>query len=187
MVMNPELSREQIHIKRLSPELVEEYFQFTKACGYNWCYCTAWSCQNWNEFSKRTAIENLRIRETMFAMGHFDGYLIYRGNVAIGWVQVNPLRTMRRLLDDYGFRDHQDDWGITCWAVDDNEQKKGVATQTIQIIIDDLKSQGIKRVFAFPFRREHDFWSGPESLYQKAGFSVFRDDDQDPILVKDLT
>ncbi len=175
-----------IRIEHLNPSLIETYFKFKKTCGYEWCYCTAWMSASWDDFGKRTARENFLIRDGLFAVGHFDGFLIFDDARVLGWVQVTQIKNLRRLLDDYQMQDFGEDWAITCWAIDEKMHMKGIATETLPKILKHLKNQKARRVFAFPFRREHDFWSGPEALYTKAGFAIHRDDGENPVFVRDV-
>ena len=183
---HPKSKSMNIRIERLNPSLIETYFKFKKTCGYDWCYCTAWMSASWEEFGKRSANENFLIRDTLFSVGHFDGFLIFNDEKVIGWVQVTQIKNLRRLLDEYKMQDFKEDWAITCWAIDEKLHMKGVATETLPMILKFLKEQKAKRVFAFPFRREHDFWSGPENLYKRAKFEVHKDDPENPIFTKTI-
>ena len=97
----------ELHIKRMSPELAADYFDFfdNRAFSDNSpfypCYCNAFNMTNAQleaDFAEARAngggVEDFRIvlrrsAESMVARGIIQGYLAYDGDVAIGWCNAN--------------------------------------------------------------------------------------------------
>jgi GNAT superfamily N-acetyltransferase len=75
---------------------------------------------------------------------------------------------------------------ITCFVIRPEYRNKGLAAYILKVILEDLKSRGVKMVQAFPKRTDSDkpgeHWKGPESMYVSMGFTIERDDPNNPIL-----
>ena len=165
----------EIQIKRLSSELVSDFFKFhdnLETCG--WCYCVAWWVPTWKGFIQRTAFQNRQLREKLFATGEYGGYLLYLDDEPRGWCQVGPRDRLQRLLDQHNLAPEPDIWAITCFLIDKQLRREGYARRMLEAILEDLRRQKVRIVEAYPHKQLADdpdeMWAGPVTIYQEAGF-----------------
>ncbi len=156
-----------------------------------WCQCVAWWTSSWEAWSLRTAEENKNRRKELFRAGQYDGYILYVDNQPAGWSQVGPRDRLVNLCDQYKFDPDRYAWAITCFLLLPQYREIGLAHYFLKEILKDLRNKGIMFVQGFP-RRGHklsadNIWTGPESVFQKAGFKIERDDPLYPIYGLQLT
>ncbi|MGD8605006.1 MAG: GNAT family N-acetyltransferase [Anaerolineales bacterium] len=184
----------KVEVLPLTSERVDDFFEIhsvEQGCG--WCFCVAWWTPTWQGWGERTAEDNYQMRMDLFEQGHYDGYLAYVEGEPIGWCQVGRRSRLKKLLDQFEIQDtsaDQEVWSITCFLVVPQWRRKKVATTMLASILEDLQARGVEIVEAYPKREEAmddlDLWNGAESMYVQAGFKVFRDDQERPILRKYL-
>jgi hypothetical protein len=168
-------------VKRLTKESVADFFQVNcESNGLGWCNCVAWWC-SWKEFGGRTAEQNKAQRESLFNSGEYDGYLLYEDGKPIAWSQCGPARRLKKLCDTYKLIPEPTTWAITCFALVPSRRKCGLSQSFLNLIIEDLKSIGVKRLLGFPVRCTEDPWTGPESIFKAAGFGIEKDDEKIPV------
>ena len=83
----------------------------------NWCYCVAWWVPTWEGWGQRTADENLTLRESLFQLGEYDGYLLYVDGEPAGWCQCGPRDRLPKLLEEYRLEPDPEVWAITCFLI----------------------------------------------------------------------
>jgi ribosomal protein S18 acetylase RimI-like enzyme len=144
----------------------------------------------WDEWGNRSAEQNKAVREELLARDEYDGYLLYRGERAIGWSQVGSRDRLAKLREQFGLERDPTVWAITCFMIHPDYRRRGFARSLLLTILEDLPARGVKRVEAFPRRGDdldsHDLWNGPEALYLEAGFEILKDDPVRPILGLEL-
>jgi GNAT superfamily N-acetyltransferase len=159
--------------------------------GADWCFCAAWHIPTWKGWSSWPAARNRQIREVLFARGEFDGYLLYDGDVPVGWCQAHPRDRLIRTRCLFHLPPDPDTWAVTCFFIIPARRRQGLAAHLLNEVLVDLKTRGAKRVEAYPKRLEcpeaADLWNGPENLFRRAGFTLFREDPERFILVKELS
>jgi len=155
-----------------------------------WCNCIAWWVPTWDGWGERTAEENKRLRESLFDRGEYDGYLIYADGLPAGWCQVGRRDRLEKLTRQLALAPDADVWAITCFMIAPAHRRTGLAGRLLADVLRDLRERGAARVEAFPKRgadlEVEDLWTGPESLFTNAGFTLLRDHDRFPILSLDL-
>ena len=139
---------------------------------------------------ERTAQENRRMREQLFDIEQFDGYLMYDDNKPIGWCQVGPRDRLIKLCREYRLPYDSDAWAVTCFLIIPAYREIGLGEFMLVEILKDLEKRGVKYVQGFPRRGKNisceDLWTGPESFFLKADFILERDDPVFPIYGKRL-
>ncbi len=172
-------------VERLSADNVGDFFKIHSGeCGF--CYCTAWWVPTWEGWADRTDQENRRFRDELFSRGEYDGYLLYVDSQPAGWCQVGPRDRLTKLVKQYHLQPNHAIWAITCFVITPQFRKQGCATHLLKVILEDLRTRGIKTVQAFPKRSgiltlgEH--WKGSMDMYISEGFKVERDDLHHPVL-----
>jgi GNAT superfamily N-acetyltransferase len=174
-------------VQRLNDEIYPDFFELhSEQHGGGWCYCVAWWLPTWAGWSKRTAEQNRTLREKICDMGIYDGYLLYVDDKPVGWCQTAMRDLFIKLVMQYKLEPDIDTWAITCFFIAKEYRRQGLASFMLGEVLRDLKKQKVKRVEAFPRREdkptESDLWTGPESIYIKAGFHVVNDDPSRPVL-----
>lgn len=184
----------EIVIKRLGPELIEDYFDFFDNRAFTdnppWpgCYCTGFQTTKEEqdaEFEKIDAYgggdEGLVrvLRETVvrqITTGALRGYLAYADGVSIAWCNANDRASFPEtsangasVYAPAGRRER----AVLCFEIAPECRGKGVATALLDRAIADAREEGCAAVVAFP--QSHEAWDtwdfpGPVRLYEKAGF-----------------
>lgn len=166
-----------IEIKQLSIATREDFYAIHRAGEYtDFCLCGYWwvaSSEGWDDRTEQEAIVQ---REGLFTKGISDGYLLYVDQKPVGWCQVYQRDLLPNLVNKFGFEPDADIWCIGCFMLVPQVRGKGLARRFLALILFDLQDRGIKKVQAYPKMQiglsANEVWTGPTSLYQKAGFSM---------------
>lgn len=114
--------------------------------------------------------------------GVLQGYLAYQGNEVVGWCNANQksecqncdgwLRFMQPVGNDQPSLKIK---SVFCFVIAPEMQRKGIATMLLERVCEDAKAEGFDMVEAYPNKSflsvAYDF-RGPNSMYQKLGFTV---------------
>ena len=150
----------------------------------------AWWVPTWDGWGERTEEQNRALRGELCGRGEYDGYLLYVDGSPLGWCQVGPRDRLEKLTRQFKLAPDPATWAVTCFMIAPDHRRTGMATFLLQEALRDLRGRGIKRVEAYPKRGEDleagALWTGPESMYRAAGFSVSRDHQSRPILMLEL-
>ena len=170
----------------LNADRKDDFYRIhSKENGHGWCFCIAWWAPTWDAWSKRTSEENRRMREQLFDVEQYDGYLMYDGEKPIGWCQVGPRDRLHKLAMEYELLPNSDAWAISCFVILSAYREIGLGGFMLTEILKDLKEKGVKYVQGFPRRGRDlavdDLWTGPEKFFEKAGFTLERDHTTYPI------
>jgi ribosomal protein S18 acetylase RimI-like enzyme len=168
---------DDVLVRPLTPELVPDFFVVqdddpgSPGCG--WCHCVAWYVPTWDGWTDRTAAQNRALRDSLFARGEYDGYLIHVAGVPAGWCQVGLRDRLPKLVRTYGLDPDPDVYAVSCFEMRPAFRGRGFAHRLLAGVVDDLARRGVAHVQAFP--RPSREWTGPQSLFEKAGFVVERE------------
>ena len=168
-----------IKIKQLSSSLKEDFYAVhnDNSCG-GWCFCSEWHIPVSEGNRERTTEQNMAIREKLFDDKVYDGYIVYANDVPSGWVQVSLRDDLGKLVNRFALDPDPEMWAITCMALTPKLQGLGLAHQIIRLILDALRVNGVKRIQAFPKAStglsKEEIWTGPISVFEKAGFVVVK-------------
>jgi len=181
-----------IEVKRITEASEADFYTIhCESHGADWCFCVAWWLPTWDGFSERSAAENRRLRDDLFAAGEYDGYLLYVDGTALGWCQVGPRDRLEKLCKQYRLAPDAAAWAISCFLIAPSLRGQGLSHQFLDDVLNDLRQRGADYVQAFPKRLAEfdvgEVWRGPEAIYARAGFTLERDDPRSPIYRKDLT
>ncbi len=176
----------EFSIALLEKQTLADFFQVhSAACEADWCFCTAWWVPTWSGWGDRTAAENRALRQDLFDRGEYDGYLLYAGGQPAGWCQCGPRDRLAKLVRQFDLKPDPQVWAITCLLLAPERRGQGLARRFLQAILRDLQDRGVEKVQGFPRRGDElsagEVWTGPERLFQGAGFSIERDDPRRPI------
>jgi GNAT superfamily N-acetyltransferase len=176
----------KISIAPLEKQSLVDFFRIhNAACGADWCFCAAWWVPSWEGWGDRTAAENHTLRQGLFNQGEYDGYILYVDGEPAGWCQCGQRDRLTKLVHQFDLSPDPMVWAITCFLLNPNYRGQGLALVLLRAVLQDLKRLGVQRVQGFP-RRGTDLsagevWTGPEPLFQRAGFTIERNDPARPI------
>lgn len=193
-----------IVIKKLSPELVDDYLYFFDniafSDGSEWggCYCVYY---HWTDYldTERANYEaaggtcykrNLAIQYIQENI--LQGYLAFIDGSVVGWCNANDKGSYAALSKEHrpDLCEAADDTIkiklIVCYSIAPNMRRKGIATQLLNRVCEDAKSDGYTCVEAYPGTSEtnHLSYHGPYSIYEKNGFSLYKEFNGEAIVRK---
>ncbi len=169
-------------IKRLSPDLAEDYFDFfdnrafSDGSPFYPCYCNAFNLSKdrirteiirkaeeyggGQEGWKRALRESA---ERMVASGEIRGYLAYDRGVPVGWCNANDrmnyCRTGEFNLDNVPDDEPYTHCGgpgevkaVVCFEIAPGYRGKGIASALLRRVCGDAKAEGYRYVEAYPVK-----------------------------------
>ncbi len=126
---------------------------------------------------ERTA-RNRRDKESLVRQGRSHGILVYAGDQPVGWCQYGPKDELPRIDAGRNYRKLglQDDggtlWRITCFFVDNDFRRKGVARVALNAALASIKKKGGGIVEAYPAATEKavEIWFGTVGMFERERF-----------------
>ena len=202
----------EIIIKPLTEELAADYFDFldnrafTDNSPWGGCYCTGW--QMTKEQEKTELLDKMEegfsygdenfvrvLREIVIRQitsKALQGYLAYVNGISIGWCNANSKANFP-LESANGFRLYapaeKKEKAVVCFEISPEYRGKGVATALLNRAVADAKAEGYVAVEGFPQIHTERFewdYTGPVSLFEKAGFTAITKQDGSIIMRKEL-
>lgn len=178
-----------LKVEPLSPKNQADFFDFHSRVGGE-CFCTAWWVPTWDEWRTRNGADNHKLRGELLAGGEYDGYLIYADGRPAGWCQVGKRDRLSKLVTQFGLQPEPEVCAITCFQIDPEFQRRGLASKLLTAVLTALRAKGVQRVQAYPkidaTLPAESQWTGPAGLYEKAGFRKLRDNKTRAIYEIDL-
>ena len=173
-------------IKRLTPELSADYFDFfdhrafSDGSPFYPCYCNAFNMSKsriqvelfqqaeahggGSEGWKRALRESA---ERMVASGEVQGYLAYDGGAPIGWCNANDRLSYAR-VGEFDLSDVPQDEAcedcrcrgeiksVVCFEIAPEYRGQGVATLLLDRVCEDARADGYAHVEGYPMKSESD-------------------------------
>ena len=202
----------EIIIKPLTEELAADYFDFldnrafTDNSPWGGCYCTGW--QMTKEQEKTELLDKMEegfsygdenfvriLREIVIRQitsKALQGYLAYVDGISIGWCNANSKANFP-LESANGFRLYapaeKKEKAVVCFEISPEYRGKGVATALLNSAVADAIAEGYVAVEGFPQVHSERFewdYTGPVSLFEKAGFTAITKQDGSIIMRKEL-
>ena len=182
-----------IEIHSLTPARLDDYLHFfdTRAFADNadWsrCYCYFPYCDlKTRAWERRTGAENRASMHEFISSGRAQGYLAYTGEEVVGWCNAAPY-TSYAILDSMSEWEVKDAGAIVCFVVCPTHRGQGIAKALLGSACDGLKAQGLRKVYAKPFKdaaNTAENYPGPLAMYLAAGFSPVREDSKGNVIVQ---
>ena len=178
-------------IERLTPAQRADYLGFfdhergpALAGNPEWaaCYCHFHHLSPRLDWHALDGAANRTAMDARIACGEMDGYLAYRGDDVIGWLNAQPRHKLEHCDARIGVvtppRDVPDHEAaaIVCFVVAPMARWQGIARALLSAALDDLAVRGIRIADAYPASRERhdapgrDRYRGPRTLFAAAGF-----------------
>ena len=191
-----------IEIKKLTPDLAEDYVRFFDVTTHNIkyhvkCYCVCW-CSNEPNGTDCSTDEKRRSVALQFVKNeNLQGYLAYANGKIVGWCNSN---TKSDCITCGGWQhsmksvptDEPVDMkvkSIFCFMVTPEMQKQGIATRLLERVCQDALRDGFCFVEAYPnktFTAESENFMGYPEMYKKLGFYVYKELESIYVMRKEL-
>ena len=169
--------------KELTPRTWQDFEAlFAKHNGvWGGCWCMFYHTKG--EFLiKGHAPENKKTKRELVKKKRTHGIIVYSGETPVGWVQYGPKPELPRLDNSKTYQSLNLDnegkkiWRITCFFVDRNNRKRGVAGFGLNAALASIKKKGGGVVEAYPSTKPNRgaslMWSGTVSMFEDAGFEL---------------
>ena len=178
----------QIQLKRLNLESLHDFLDYFDHRAFlnddDWagCYCQAYL--NSPDTNPEEIFGEGKARQAAcdrVAAGNMDGYLAYEGERVIGWCAAASSLMFQALpgADERLAR-------ILCFNIDPEFRNRGLASQILDLVIEDLASRNFEAVEAAPRDEafsERSFQGTPE-MFQRRGFEEIMELDQGQVLMR---
>lgn len=173
-----------IIIKKLTPELVEDYLHFFDITPHSTgkeehrCYCVCWASTDSTFEDCTTALKRRSVAEKYIKNHFLQGYLAYSGDSVIGWCNANTKSDCYESVSWKMFmkeikKDDRKIKSVFCFAIAPEFRGKGIASMLLKKVCEDAENDGFECVEAYPnttyIDEEQDFM-GPLNMYEKLGF-----------------
>jgi len=169
--------------KELSPTTWSDFEAlFAKHNGvWGGCWCMFYHTKG--EFLiKEHGPENKKAKKALVKKRRTHGIIVYSGKTPVGWVQYGPKPELPRLDASKTYQslglDNKEKklWRITCFFVDRNNRKRGIAGFGLKAALTSIKKKGGGLVEAYPSTKPNKgaslMWSGTVGMFENAGFEV---------------
>lgn len=192
-----------ITIKKLTPELVEDYLHFFDTTPHddgvdeNKCYCVCWcNADHRVETDFSSAEKRRELARQYVNNGIIQGYLAYHDNKVVGWCNTNTKSECQNCISWLRFMQsvEGDDpslkvKSIFCYVIAPEMQRKGIASKLLERVCADARIDGFDIVESYPKKEfvsvARDFM-GPSAMYKKMGFTIYREFDQNEVIMRKI-
>ncbi len=126
---------------------------------------------------------NRKEKKALVKHDRSHGILVYAGDQAVGWCQYGPAKELPRIDSgrNYSKLDLSEDrgpklWRLTCFFVDRDFRKKGVAKVALKAALDSIQKQGGGIVEGYPLTSKEggswSLWFGTVAMFEREGFKA---------------
>jgi GNAT superfamily N-acetyltransferase len=178
----------EIIIKKLTPELSIDYFDFFETRAFTdespyRCYCQMYQM---SKEQQKEEMDNFKgddygllaktIAEKQIKSGVLRGYLAYMEGKSVGWCNANDRANFPSdPCSDVLFHSTtpQCEIAVVCFEIAPDYRGRGIATALLNRVILDAKAKGFSSVVGFPMKRNERYegdCTGPFRLYENAEF-----------------
>jgi GNAT superfamily N-acetyltransferase len=142
---------------------------------WNGCWCVAFHLKPGE--SIQTASARRAYKKRLVRADRSHSALVYDGAEVVGWCQFGPPAELPARMGRIGKLDVAlPDWRITCFFVDRDRRKEGIADAALAGAIRMIAAKGGGTVDGYPIAtRERSYsssflWGGTESMFAEVGF-----------------
>ena len=142
---------------------------------WNGCWCVAFHVGRGQKVE--TSEERRAMKERMVREGRSHAALVYDGGDIAGWCQFGPPAELPARMGGLArIGAEPPDWRITCFFVDRDHRRQGVATAGLAGALELIAAAGGGRVDGYPIATRGKpysssfLWSGTEPMFKDAGF-----------------
>ncbi|NLY45038.1 MAG: GNAT family N-acetyltransferase [Tissierella sp.] len=131
-----------------------------------------------------------RFAVDMLSEGRIRGYLAFDGDVSIGWFNAGDMDRYSSFVPEFARQNKcGKTFSVVCFEIAPEYRGKGIATAFLNHICIDAIDQGYAAVEGYAkLYNDHGYYdyNGPIRLYEKAGFTVVKRQDDQVIMRKIL-
>lgn len=179
------MEENEIVIRKLVPQLCEDWLQFFDHAGFqdheDWafCYCLEGHLDRKTQEEWTDAKERRKRAIELIQAGVMQGYLAYLQDKVIGWCNVNDRENYPYLTETFreiGYRTKEAEdmhvKAVFCFLVAPQYRKRGVAQLLLEQACRDAAQDGYACMEAYPFADgKFEFqYHGTIQMYEKNGF-----------------
>jgi ribosomal protein S18 acetylase RimI-like enzyme len=198
-------NRVHIEIRKLTPDLVEDYVHFFDTTPHadnkseHRCYCVWWCNDDYEGKDLTSSPEKRRDYAIQCVKGdNIQGYLAYCDDEVVGWCNANTKMdclkcySWRRFMGSVPTEESTPDIkvkSIFCFAISPKMRRRGIASRFVERVCLDAADDGFDFVEAYPnkeFIDEAEDCMGPFALYKKSGFSEYYETEENLVMRKQL-
>ena len=146
------------------------------------CWCMAFHAEGVGR--EKTAEQNRSEKELRVREGRAHAALVYDGADCVGWCQFGPTDELPRIKHKRAYRDgagDPPDWRITCFFVDGEHRRSGVASAALDGALREIARLGGGTVESYPQAIEEGarvsssfLHNATVSLFERHGFARTR-------------
>ncbi|MCL2402138.1 MAG: GNAT family N-acetyltransferase [Oscillospiraceae bacterium] len=191
-----------IEIRKLTPDLAEEYACFFDTTQHNdtyghKCYCVSWRSDDTyfgDDDHWYSTAEERRTKAVQYIKdGKLQGYLAFDDGKVIGWCNATAdCKKGVEVFRSWGWQIEKCDSGsmvksIFCFVIAPETKRKGVATQMLAHVCKDAADDGFD--FVEGYTNDNfidDGYRGPLAMYEKCGFIKHSEHDGKIVMRKAL-
>jgi ribosomal protein S18 acetylase RimI-like enzyme len=128
------------------------------------------------------AVKNHREQSELVEKGSSHGILVYEDGDPVGWCQYGSREELPRIDHARNYRGVPPSggggrlWRITCFGVDKEHRKRGVASAGLRAALEAIRSKGGGVVEAYPVivtdQGSNYLYPGTASMFERVGFKV---------------
>lgn len=197
----------KIEIRKLTPDLTEDYIHFFDTTPHNQkyhikCYCVFW-CNDDCEGKDFHTKKQKRDYAIQYVKGnHIQGYLAYCDGKVVGWCNANTKSDCLKCMGWRGMNGKRKGFipteentpelkikSVFCFVIAPEMQRQGIASQLLARVCQDAAKDGFDFVEAYPDKeitpKSEDF-AGYAAMYEKFGFTVYYETKQKLVMRKPL-
>ena len=198
-----------IEIRKLTPDLAEDYITFFDTTPHNdkykvKCYCVYW-CNEDSEgkedrFYTKTARREYAIQ--CVKENRIQGYLAYCDDKVVGWCNANTKSNCLKCKGWRGMNGKRKGFipteesapeikikSVFCFAVAPNMRRQGIASQLLARVCQEAAEDGFDFVEAYPDKeataKSEDF-VGHADMYKKMGFCLYNETNRKLVMRMEL-
>jgi len=196
-----------IDIRRLAPDLVEDYAAFFDTTPHNEkyhlkCYCVYWCSGNseGKDFNTKAARRNYAIQ--CVKDGRIQGYLAYADGKVAGWCNANTKADCLTCRGWQGMNGKRKGFipmeqsspelrvkSVFCFVIAPEMRRQGIASQLLARVCRDAAEEGFDFIEAYPEKEvaasSEDFM-GYVGMYERLGFTVYHETSRKLVMRKVL-
>jgi len=141
---------------------------------YGGCWCVAFHLER--GMGKTWSGRHRELKEKLVQANQSHAALVYDGADVVGWCQFGPPAELPARMSGYKkLGAAPPDWRITCFFIDRDRRKEGVATAALAGALRLIAAKGGGTVDAYPIDPRgkpypRAIWEGTKSMFDEAGF-----------------
>jgi len=185
-----------MEIKPLNEQNFKDFTDMIERSHYNhnpnWkgCYCHFYhNTLSFNDWMKQPAVDNKKASFDLMLKGDLFGFLLYREQKCIGWVNANDHHTYHRLRNELDIFNDKKTALTICYIIDQEFRNQGMARLLLDYAITYYQNKGYEQMVALPVLSKHDrelHYRGSIHMYEERGYKHYQTFGDVYVMIKEL-